>query len=385
MASIHSYTTKTGETRYRVSYRTPDHSPRTKRGFLRKRDAELFRSSVEVTMARGDYIDPALNKATIRELGDVWLASQTHLKPSSLAPVESAYRLHVLPAWAEVRLNDIRHSHVQSWVSELSDTKGATLVIRSYGILAAIIDVAVKDRRVLENVARGVKLPKKTKKRRAYLTHTQVDALAEHSGTHSTLVYLLAYTGLRWGEAIALRVKDLDLLKRRLTVTENAPLVAGVIRVGTPKANEARSLVYPEFLAVMLAKECEGKGRESLVFGDGHNYLATPKHGHGWVERAVRQCQALDDTFPRVTPHDLRHTAASLAVSAGANVKALQRMLGHASAAMTLDTYADLFDSDLELVADNLETARERALEKALEHPSKTQSVVNMLSRAKLS
>ena len=58
-----------------------------------------------------------------------------------------------------------------------------------------------------------------------------------------------------------------------------------------------------------------------------------------------------DPTFPRVTVHDLRHTAASLAVSSGANVKAVQRMLGHASAAMTLDVYADLFEDDLDAVA----------------------------------
>ena len=61
-----------------------------------------------------------------------------------------------------------------------------------------------------------------------------------------------------------------------------------------------------------------------------------------------------------MTPHDLRHTAASLAVSAGANVKAVQRMLGHASAAMTLDLYAELFDDDLEAVATALDAARAR-------------------------
>lgn len=60
----------------------------------------------------------------------------------------------------------------------------------------------------------------------------------------------------------------------------------------------------------------------------------------------------------RVTPHDLRHTAASLAVSAGANVKAVQRMLGHASAAMTLDTYSDLFDDDLDFASAALDRAR---------------------------
>jgi len=62
---------------------------------------------------------------------------------------------------------------------------------------------------------------------------------------------------------------------------------------------------------------------------------------------------------PGLTPHELRHTAASLAVSAGANVKAVQRMLGHASAAITLDRYADLFDDDLDAVADRLDAVRE--------------------------
>ena len=57
-------------------------------------------------------------------------------------------------------------------------------------------------------------------------------------------------------------------------------------------------------------------------------------------------------------PHDLRHTAASLAVQAGANVKVVQRMLGHASAAMTLDVYSDLFEDDLVTVADALDVAR---------------------------
>jgi len=76
----------------------------------------------------------------------------------------------------------------------------------------------------------------------------------------------------------------------------------------------------------------------------------------GWFANAVAS-----SGVPRTTPHDLRHTAASLAVSAGANVKAVQKMLGHASAAMTLDIYADLFDEDLEAVASALHDARAQA------------------------
>jgi integrase len=72
---------------------------------------------------------------------------------------------------------------------------------------------------------------------------------------------------------------------------------------------------------------------------------------------AVEECRKADNTFPTITAHDLRHTAASLAVGAGANVKAVQRMLGHAKASVTLDVYADLFDEDLDGVADRLDTA----------------------------
>ena len=128
------------------------------------------------------------------------------------------------------------------------------------------------------------------------------------------------------------------------------------IHVGTPKAHKQRSIPLPEFLVAPLARQCDGKQRADLLFGDGE-HLRPPHPVSGWFAKAVAT-----SGVPRVTPHDLRHTAASLAVSAVANVKAVQRMLGHASAAMTLDLYADLFDDDLEAVAMALDQARATAI-----------------------
>jgi integrase len=82
-----------------------------------------------------------------------------------------------------------------------------------------------------------------------------------------------------------------------------------------------------------------------------------------FFDPAIDRLRERDPEFPDITMHDLRHTAASLAISAGANVKAVQRMLGHASAAMTLDVYADLFDDDLDSVADALDHFARRASE----------------------
>ena len=103
---------------------------------------------------------------------------------------------------------------------------------------------------------------------------------------------------------------------------------------------------------------CEGKTRGALLFGNGVDHVRLPDSRRGWFVAAITRARAADPTFERVTIHDLRHTAASLAISAGANVKAVQRMLGHASAAMTLDTYADLFEDDLDAVAVALDQTR---------------------------
>jgi integrase len=179
-----------------------------------------------------------------------------------------------------------------------------------------------------------------------------------------------------------------DLARRRLNVEENAVEVGSIIEIGTPKTHEKRQVRYPAFLADAMAALVAGKSRDDLLFGDGRPHLRRPKSTTGWFNSAVSTAQAKTakataeaqakglpspEPFPRVTPHDLRHTAASLAISSGANVKAVQRMLGHASAAMTLDTYADLFDDDLDAVAD------------ALDQAAALSSVVTVLSRPQAS
>jgi integrase len=128
-------------------------------------------------------------------------------------------------------------------------------------------------------------------------------------------------------------------------------LIRWEIHVGTPKSHQRRSVPYPERLDPLVEDACAGKRPDGLLFGNGITHMKMDSGDRGWFATAVRHARELDPSIPRLTPHDLRHTAASLAISAGANVKAIQRMLGHASAAMTLDTYSDLFEDDLDAVA----------------------------------
>jgi len=151
-------------------------------------------------------------------------------------------------------------------------------------------------------------------------------------------------------------MRSVNRLRRRFIIEENAVMIAYEIHVGTLKTHERRSAPYPQRLAPMIEEACAGKDPEGLPVGDGVNSMRN-SGAQGWFANAVQCAQAVDLSILRLTPHDLRRTAASLAISSGANVKAVQRMLGHASAAMTLDTYADLFDDDLDAVAQRLNDA----------------------------
>jgi integrase len=119
--------------------------------------------------------------------------------------------------------------------------------------------------------------------------------------------------------------------------------------VGQTKSRMERSVPVPQFVLEELAVQCEGRSLNDLVFGEG-TYLPRPKSDGGWFAGAVKRARV-----QKITPHDLRHSCASIAISSGVNVLALSRMLGHNSAKVTLDTYADLFDSDLDAVAEALD------------------------------
>jgi integrase len=354
MATIEKYKTG-GGTLYRVRHRTPDGRQTSKRGFRTKREAEVYLSTVEVAKMKGEYVSPSLGKVTVGELGQAWLDRQSgHLKPSSAAAYDSAWRNQVLSRWGHVRVGDVRFSAVQSWVSELSTRLGAESVKKAFGVLAQILDDAVRDRMLASNPARGVKLPRPVPRQNVYLTVGQLEHLAEESGDYRSLILLLGVGGLRWGEAAALRVADIDFLHRRIQLHRNVTPVRGKMIPGTLKGNENRTVVPPVFVVEALSRTCEGKDREDLLWTSSSGGYLAPPGVKSWLSRAVACCQKDDPGFPRITAHDLRHTAVSLAISSGANVKVVQRMLGHSSAAMTLDVYADLFDSDLDSAADNV-------------------------------
>ena len=206
------------------------------------------------------------------------------MKPSGYRTYESAWRVHVEPRWNHTRLSDIRYTDVQAWVTQLADKLSPSMVTTVYSVLARILDDAVRDRLLAVNPARGVKLPRRGKRQNIYLSAEQLRCLAVESGRYGSLVLLLGMAGLRWGEAAALRVSDVDFLRRRIVLHENAVTVGRRVHVGSLKSGHQRSVAVPGFVVDELAKTCEGNGRGELIWtAQNGGHLGPPAGNKSWL------------------------------------------------------------------------------------------------------
>lgn len=234
------------------------------RHFARRIDAQQWLDSVTTSVGTGSYVDPNRSKITVGTVADQWLAGKLNLKPTTRARYENALAVHVLPRWAEVPLAAVEHGAIQAWLATLcvAGQSGAS-VRKVHGVMSAILDLAVRDKRLPANPANGVSLPRANARHRRYLTADDVEWLAAEASrppqtrqqsaqaasyrAYGLAIYVLAYCGLRWSELAALRADHVDLLRARLNIAEAVTEVnGGVLAWGTPKSYETRS--YP-FLA----------------------------------------------------------------------------------------------------------------------------------------
>ena len=276
---------------------------------------------------------------------------------------------HVLPRWSTTHVARIQFDDIAQWLTQIHNDSiasgkpiSAATLKKIHGVLKSALDYAVRARRIAFNPAVGIKLPRHVASEHVYLDNLQVEALADACGEYRLFVLFLAYTGVRWGEATALRIKRVDLAIRRAQITE-AWAYDGELYLSDTKTHARRSVPIPPFLAHELRVLIEGRDRDELVF-------TAPQGGTLMLRNILRRTftkaiKAANLAEFGITPHKLRHTAASLAIASGADVKVVQQMLGHKTATMTLDTYGHLWPDRLDEVSNRLDEQRTQALAEA--------------------
>lgn len=174
---------RTGKPRYLVRYRRPDGGQTMKRGFLTKREAEDWLTDAEAAKRRGEFVAVSAGRVPLRSAAEPWLrAKATSVKPKTHDDIVSVWELHVAPTWGDMPLQRIRPSMVKTWIAELAEMRSPTLVRRAHAMLAQTLDLAVRDRLLQTNPARGVALPRVVSRAHRYLSHVEVRDVAACAG-----------------------------------------------------------------------------------------------------------------------------------------------------------------------------------------------------------
>jgi integrase len=372
MATIETYETSTGAKRYVVRYRTPQRT-QTKRRVNMKRDAQEFAENVEVQKRSSAYVAPSAGRIVFGPVAESWLAGKVNLAASTRARYRSALDVHLLPAFGAVPLSDITPERLRGWVAKSAVSSSAATVRKNHTVLHQVLAQAVADGRLSVNLATELELPTVDETEKRYLSAVQLQRLAHAAGEHGALVLLLGFTGLRFGEAAALAARDIDLEHGRVRVHRSVTGVNGTMVYSAPKSHQSRTVALPQFLVEVLADHLAGKDPDALAFPDTRG---GPQRLHNVRRRWWSQAVADSGVPAGLNPHELRHTAASMAISTGASIKAVQKMLGHKSATLTLDRYGHLYPDELQGVADRLDLLHDEASEKCAQSVPKRLQVV---------
>ena len=348
--------TSTGKWQYR--YRDLQGQQRA-RNFELKKDAENFAAQNRMAMASGSWIAPSKSKLTVAHLWGDFAALKGSKKRKTRVDYESIWRTHLQSTWAEVPASKVTQIEFMKWL--LVKGCSAIRMDKIHLLMTMILDVGVESGRISRNVLltkRGRRakadLPRvQESERGAALNLSQLVLLAEECAPFSGVILLLGLGGLRFGEVAGLKVSSVDFESSRIHVKESLLEVGGELYTETPKNHRKRTFVAPEYLMERLQPWCEGKGPDEYVF---QTSQATPLRNSNFSKRIFKPA-LLRLGFPNIRLHDLRHTAVSVAKSAGGDMFDVKNQVGHSDIRTTINTYGHIFEEDSLELAQKIDIA----------------------------
>jgi len=347
---VQRYTLPSGAVRYRARVKSHGRYVAT-RVFERKADAVAWEQDQRRRLRLGEWIDPRRGQVPLSLVAADWLGSRGSVKRRTRESDEAAWRNYIAPRFGNWPVASITAAEVSGWVGSLVVRGLApSTATRALATLRSVLAFAVADARIQHNVAAVVHAPTSGRVRREgqILTIEELRALTRAcKGRYRDVVPMLALAGLRWGELAGLQVGDRVSVPGpglRLRRTVLASGGGGALYLDTLKNNRARTVPLVLELVPVVDRWSAGKAPDAWLFD-------APQGGPLWEsnwKRSVSWNAATSAVgVPGFRVHDLRHTAASVWLAAGADPKVVQRVLGHATAAMTMDLYGHMIDANL--------------------------------------
>lgn len=362
---IKKYTTKNGETRYLfqtylgIDPATGKERRTTRRGFKTQKEAKQAERNllldVEENGLPSNQSD-GFQDPTFEELASLWLENyKTTVKPSTFENVKSKVEKMTEEHFKELKLKKITVAYCQRVVIELSKTY--VLYNHYLSVINRIFKYAVLMDILNSNPFDKVIKPKSRQVQRKgnFLTKEELKEFLKLAQTATLsyffpLVHLMSYTGLRQGEALALKWSDIDFENKKITVNKTAVRIKEKQTLQTPKTKNSKRVISIDPTTLSILKSWK-KDQIKIYFKNGKhfegddNFIFTNQRGdwvhiHNFIPYFKRF--VTDHKLKPITPHGLRHTHASLLFSAGVEPKNISDRLGHSTVQITLDLYTHI-------------------------------------------
>jgi integrase len=334
--------------RYVVTFRDQRGIPR-KRSATSLAEARHLKAALTTDVHRGEYRPQT--RITFAAYAVEWAASyqgRTYrgIRPETLLDYKADLERHAIPFLGHLRLAEIEPRNLKAFAAHLTSKGLAPSTVRCIvAPVRALLATAHEDGLLRYNPAAGLRLaqpnPHGHRAKRKALSEPELRALLAAVPAEWRLFFeFLAHTGLRIGEAIALRWDDVDFERRRIHVTRR--LYRG--RIDTPKSDYGlRTIPLAANLAAALARKRRGAPADAPIFPSPPGNYLDPSN----IRQRILKPAAAKAGLPWIGFHTFRHTCASTLFRHGLNAKQVQAWLGHHSAAFTLSTYVHLLPEDL--------------------------------------
>jgi integrase len=356
--------------RWEGRYYVPTEDGPKRKVIYGKTRAEVSEKLTKALSDRANGIVYDNENITIGEYLDVWLKGSVYssVRQSTYDRDTNLVNNHIKPVLGSLKLKKLNSAHVQNFYRNRLDTGlSASTVRKIHDILRRGLAQAVDWHLTQRNVADVVKPPRPVPKEIVALstdeTRRLLDAAAEDR--LEALYVLAVHTGMRQGEMLALRWQDVDIENAVLSVRRTLTRRGGKVAFGEPKTKKSRRSIRLTPQAVdALRAHLERQLRDMEILGDHYQdqgLIFTTDTGAPINPSNLRQRSFTPllkrAGLPHMRFHDLRHTCATLLLSRGVHPKFVQELLGHATIAITLDTYSHVMPSMGDATAKAMEDA----------------------------
>lgn len=297
---------------------------------------------------KGNLIDDRF--MTMEEWAKKWLITYKKGKVSdnTYAGYENAVNVHIIPFIGSKRLQELKKNHLQQVLNKLIDEEKIQTAKKVNVTLGQIVRAALEENYIYKDISIGLQLPKPKQNKKRTLTDKEIFDVqcAELPPKQQAFLYILLYTGMRRGEALALLPTDIDFENKKITISKTLVFGKNQSTVkDTTKSNAGmRVLPLPDRLALSLKKIIS----DDVLFPSAHGGYMTRTSFRRFWDILSRDAGLCED----VTPHIFRHTYATKLYYGGVDVKTAQYLLGHSSIQVTLEIYTHLADMDSAQIGD---------------------------------